>query len=74
MLAFILIGAVLMALTVQGLAVVHEITRGKSYRLPLLIIVYLSLPWLMVFYTLLGLADAGLALRDRPSSQSTSAI
>ena len=58
-------GVLLMAFVVQGLAVVHALTRAKSYRLPLLIIVYLTLIWTVAFYGLLGLLDAGFAFRDR---------
>jgi hypothetical protein len=58
-------GVLLMAFVFQGLAVVHGVTRGKSYRLPLLIIVYLTLIWTVAFYGLLGLLDAGFAFRDR---------
>lgn len=62
-------GALIMAFSAQGLAVIHDVTRGKSYRLPLLIIVYLSLsllmPWLLAIYALVGLCDAGFSFRDR---------
>ena len=61
-------GALIMAFAAQGLAVIHDVTRGKGYRLPLLIIVYLSLallmPWLLVIYALIGLCDAGFSFRD----------
>jgi uncharacterized protein YybS (DUF2232 family) len=67
--ALIVTGALIMAFAVQGLAVIHDLTRGKSFRLPLLIIVYLSLmllmPWLLAIYALVGLADAGFSFRDR---------
>lgn len=63
-------GALVMAFAFQGLAVVHAVTRGKKgFRLPLLIIVYLTLamlmPWSLAFYGLIGLIDAGFAFRDR---------
>ncbi len=62
-------GALVVAFATQGLAVVHDVTRGKGYRLPLLIIVYLSLamlmPWLLAVYALVGLCDAGFSFRDR---------
>ncbi len=63
--ALIASGALTLAFTAQGLALLHEITRGKSYRLPLLIIVYLLLPSLFPVYALAGLADACFGLRDR---------
>jgi uncharacterized protein YybS (DUF2232 family) len=69
LLALIVTGALIMAFAAQGLAVIHDVTRGKSYRLPLLIIVYLSLamlmPWLLAIYALVGLGDAGFSFRDR---------
>ncbi len=65
-------GALIMAFAAQGLAVIHDVTRGKSFRLPLLIIVYLSLallmPWLLAAYAFLGLCDAGFSFRDRRRS------
>ena len=65
MIGVIVSGALLMAFLLQGLAVVHALTRGKSFRLPLLIIVYLTLIWTVALYALLGLVDAALAFRDR---------
>ncbi len=69
-LGVIVSGALGMAFALQGLAVIHALTRGKKgMRLPLLIIVYLTLfmlmPWSIAAYGLLGLVDAGFALRDR---------
>ncbi len=62
-------GALVMAFAFQGLAVLHTLTRGKGYRFPLLIIVYLTMailmPWLLVGYGLLGLVDTVVAFRDR---------
>ena len=69
MMSLIVSGAILMGFALQGLAVIHAVTRGKSFRLPLLIIVYLSLamlmPWLLIFYGMIGLLDSGFAFRDR---------
>ena len=69
MLALIASGALAMGFVLQGLAVVHAMTRGKSGRLPLLIIVYLCtallFPWPLVAAGFLGLLDAGFAFRDR---------
>jgi len=69
-LGVIVSGALGMAFALQGLAVVHAVTRGKQgLRLPLLIIVYLTLvmlmPWSIAAYGLLGLVDAGVSFRDR---------
>ena len=62
-------GALIMAFAFQGMAVLHAVTRGKGYRFPLLIIVYLTMgilmPWLLVGYGLLGLVDTAVAFRDR---------
>ena len=65
MVGVIVSGVLLMAFVCQGLSVVHGVTRGKSFRLPLLIIVYLTLLWTVALYGLLGLIDAGFAFRDR---------
>jgi hypothetical protein len=57
------------ALALQGLAVMHDVTRGMSARTPLLFGAYLLLslipPWPMPVFTLLGLVDAALGLRER---------
>ncbi len=62
-------GALVMAFALQGLAVLHALTRGKTYRFPLLIIIYLTMgmlmPWLLVGYGLLGLVDTAFAFRDK---------
>ena len=75
MVALIVAGALTMAFAAQGLAVIHDITRGKSFRLPLMIIVYLSLamlmPWLLVLYALIGLGDAGFSFRERSRPASS---
>jgi hypothetical protein len=70
MIALIAVGALSMAFAVQGIALIHDVTRGKSYRLPLLIILYLTLamlmPWLLAVYAAIGLGDAGFSLRSKP--------
>lgn len=67
--ARIVAAAVLAALALQGLAVVHEMTRGRGVRTPLLAIVYLSLvvlfPWPLVLWGFLGLLDLAFSFRDR---------
>lgn len=64
-----LVGALVMGFAMQGLSVIHGLSRGKSARLPLLILVYLTLAmlniWALFLHALLGLIDAGFALRDR---------
>jgi len=50
----------------QGLGAIHDLTRGLSYRVPLLIIVYLAFVLLMPWpLTLLGLVDTIFPLGKR---------
>jgi hypothetical protein len=71
LIALITAGALTMAFAVQGIALIHDVTRGKSYRLPLLIILYLTLamlmPWLVAIYAAIGLGDAGFSFRTKTS-------
>jgi hypothetical protein len=58
------------ALSLQGLAVMHDLTRGMSTRTPLLFGAYLVMsivvpPWPMAVFTVVGLVDAALGLRER---------
>lgn len=57
------------AFAMQGLAVVHDFSRGSKWRVPLLVLIYgglpLFVPWSLVPFVLLGLVDAALLLRDR---------
>jgi hypothetical protein len=57
------------ALSLQGLAVMHDLTRGMSARTPLLFGAYLVMsfipPWPMAVFSLVGLVDAALGLRER---------
>jgi hypothetical protein len=57
------------ALSLQGLAVMHDLTRGMSARTPLLfgayLIVSLIPPWPMAAFAFVGLVDAALGLRER---------
>ncbi len=61
--------ALVAALALQGLAVVHAVTRGKGSRLAVLIIVYLSMaalmPWPLLFWGIVGLLDTAFSFRDR---------
>lgn len=65
----ILSAAVIAALALQGLAVVHAVTRGRGSRKAVLIIVYLSavalMPWPLLFWGGVGLLDAAFSFRDR---------
>ena len=68
LLSLIMSGALGMGFVFQGLAVIHALTRGKSFRFPLLVLVYISTLLMsgpIAFYALLGLIDAGFAFRDR---------
>lgn len=57
------------AFALQGLAVLHVVTLGLRFRGNLLFLVYLFVvplvPWSLAPFTLLGLLEAGLSLRDR---------
>jgi hypothetical protein len=57
------------ALSLQGLAVMHDLTRGMSARTPILFGAYILVSfiplWPMALFALVGLADAALGLRER---------
>jgi hypothetical protein len=67
--AAIIATALATALSLQGLAVMHDLTRGMSARTPILFGAYLLLslipPWPMPIFTIIGLIDAALGLRER---------
>lgn len=56
-------------LSLQGLAIMHDLTRGMSARTPLLFGAYLIMslipPWPMAVFALVGLVDAAFGLRER---------
>lgn len=64
------------AFALQGLAVVHLVTLGHRFRNNILLVLYLFvvplLPWSLAPFTLLGLVEAGLSLRDRKLAVATS--
>jgi hypothetical protein len=64
------------AFALQGLAVIHVVTLGQRFRSNILFVVYLFvvplLPWSLAPFTLLGLIEAGLSLRDRKPSVAVS--
>lgn len=68
--ASIAVGAVGSGLALEGLAVVHLLTRGMSVRTPILVATYALIlvipPWPMFFLALVGFADAAFHLRQRP--------
>lgn len=58
------VGAALVAIfSLQGLAVIHAVTRGRTWRLPALVFTYGLVPF--VFWGLLGLLDTAFSFRDR---------
>ena len=61
--------ALIAAFALQGLAVVHAVSRGKGSRTAALIIVYLSMaalmPWPLLLWGTLGLLDTAFFFRDR---------
>ena len=69
MLSLIVSGALVMGFVLQGLAVIHALTRGMKLRTPLLVTLYLSalllFPWPLLVFGLFGLLDAAFAFRDR---------
>jgi hypothetical protein len=68
------IAAAVLALlfALQGICVIHDLSRGNKFRAPLLCGLYLALaflmPWPLVVFTLLGLIEAGFSLRDRKAT------
>jgi hypothetical protein len=74
-LAAIAAATLAVAFALQGLAVVHVLTRGVGFRIALLLGIYVALPLLMPWpfagLTLLGLAEAGFGLRDRKRAHQT---
>jgi hypothetical protein len=66
------------ALSLQGLAVMHDLTRDMSARTPLLFGAYLIMsfipPWPMAVFALVGLADAALGLRERKRLRQSQSV
>jgi hypothetical protein len=63
-----LAGALLLAYTLQGLAVIHVYTQGMPLRGLLLAILYLAillLGWIAIVVAIIGLAEPSLGLRQR---------
>jgi hypothetical protein len=61
-------GAAAGLLLIGGLAVVHTLTRRLSFRLPLLVLIYLFLTLLSVPILILGALEPYLRLRNRTAS------
>ncbi len=62
----------------QGLAVVHDLSRGMKLRISLLCGIYLALgllmPWPLVVFAVIGLIEAGFSLRDRKTAAASKNI
>ena len=58
-----------MAFSLQGLAVIHDLSRGLNYRTLLLGLVYaclaLLMPWPLIVFAVIGLVESAFSLRDR---------
>jgi hypothetical protein len=57
----------------QGLAVIHDLSRGWRWRLPMLFALYVAtalfaFPLLLAVFVLIGLADTALNFRDRKAA------
>jgi hypothetical protein len=65
----IVAAAIAMAFSLQGLAVIHDLSRGLKYRTPLLALVYAALallmPWPLFVFAAIGLIESAFSLRDR---------
>jgi hypothetical protein len=66
--------ALAMAFALQGLAVIHDISRGWKYRMLLLGLIYIGLlllapPWLLVAFAIIGLIESIFLLRDSKQNQ-----
>jgi uncharacterized protein YybS (DUF2232 family) len=57
-----------LAFALEGLAVIHFVTRGNKFRTPLLAAAYVVtviVPPMLIAFAAIGLADAGFSFRDR---------
>jgi hypothetical protein len=68
-LALIATATLVVVYALQGLAVVHYLSRGSRWRGLILSCIYavliLFIPWPLALFALLGLADMGFSLRER---------
>ena len=67
--ARILSAALIAVLAIQGLAVLHALTRNRGSRVPLLLLTYLTFvvmtPWPLLLWGAVGLLDSFFSFRDR---------
>jgi hypothetical protein len=72
-LAIVAATTIAVAFAMQGLATVHDLTRDRSYRLPLLCLIYLLvgvlMPWPLAAFAVIGLFEAGFSLRERKAAR-----
>lgn len=63
------------AFSLQGLATIHDLSRGSKYRGLILGLAYaflaLLLPWPLIAFAVVGLADSAFSLRDRRKNPPT---
>ncbi|SFK09837.1 hypothetical protein [Methylocapsa palsarum] len=77
--AAIVAAALAMGFALQGLAVMHFLSRGAKYRTPMLAAIYIGVFYLMrygfpiLLFVLIGLVDAAFALRERKVKSALSA-
>ncbi len=68
----IILAAIGLSFALQGLAVVHVLSRGNRWRVFLLFVIYLMLvvfvPWPLAIFALIGLADTAFSFRDRKAA------
>jgi len=61
-----------MAFALQGLAAAHDLSRGKSFRTPMLSAIYAALillmPWPLALFALIGILESIFLLRDRKAA------
>ncbi|WP_395664420.1 hypothetical protein [Methylocella sp.] len=77
--AAIVAASLAMGFALEGLAVVHELTRGSAYRGPVLTLVYVALfvvvpPWLLGLFVFVGLAEQLVGLRERRRRSRAAAL
>ncbi len=62
----------------QGLAVLHDLSRGMKFRAYLLFGLYLTfgllMPWPLIIFAVIGLIEAGFSLRDRKAQAASTKI
>lgn len=75
LLGAVVAAALAMGFSLQGLAVVHDLSRSFKYRTLLLGALYFSLialapPWLLIAFAILGVVESLFSLRDRKRAAS----